>query len=276
MWPFHLVSLGVLTAAGIAGAIGADMVGLDPTGLLLALGGVELIFLSSVAKSRRFRRAINAKYGRELQTYSYLKQMTDTYNELSPDSQRRFEQLRLQVSEAKKNYSRLHTNFPDLVKEYVGKMDALQINFVRLLAKYENYPQLLEDNRPDRINEQIQKIKGSMRGDHETLRSIKEKRIGLLEARIKKYYDSSRTYQSLREQMQTIEEMARFYAEQHSMTSAGTDEIRAIDQLISETNHLHDTLGVVDQIMRSDLQTPVTMDNQMSGSGASSAGLYAE
>lgn len=274
-WPFHLVSLGILAVGTTAAAItGNYFFDLDPTGLIFAFGGAEMLLLSTIARSRRFRRAINGKHGKDLQTFAYLKEMTEVYNALTPGSQRRFEELRKQVLEAKQNYSKLNNNFPDLVKDYITKMDSLQINFVRLLAKKESFPKMLQENHPDKLNRQIQDIRSTMVNDSPTLRDIKEKRIKLVEQRIAKFYQSNEKYHSLDQQLRTIEEMVKFFAEQ-PMASSGDDDIAAIDSLIDETNILHTTLGEVDEIMRSDLQTVTSLESNYSGSGQQ-GGLYTE
>lgn len=262
----------VTIVAAIAGNYFMD---LDPTGLFFIYGGMELVLLSLVTRSRRFRRAITAKYGRELASYSYIKQLADTYNKLSAEGQRRFEALRLDVNEAKKNYSKLHQNFPDLVREYVAKMDSLQINFIKLLATYENYPAGMKDNHPDMLRKQIQDIRGSMGDDSPRLRDIKEKRIKLLQQRIRNFHDSNENYNSLNEQLKTIEEMVKFFAEQ-PLASNNRDELQAIESLIEDTGDLHTTLGEIDDIMRSDLATPTTMEQNAVGSGSGSQGIYAD
>ncbi len=274
-WPFHLVSFGILAGATTVAAItGNYFFDLDPTGLLFLFGGAEMILLSTIVRSRRFRRAINGKHGRDLQTFAYLKEMTETFNQLSPSSQRRFEDLRRQVMEAKQNYSKLNNNFPDLVREYIGKMDSLQINFVRLLAKQESFPRMLQENHPDKLNRQIQEIRSGMGNDSTTLRDIKQKRIKLIEQRIQNFYKSNEKYHSLQQQLRTIEEMAKFFAEQ-PLASSGTDDIMAIDNLIDETNVLHTTLGEVDEIMRSDLQTATSLQGNFGGSGQQNS-IYAD
>lgn len=273
-WPFHLVSFGIMTLVTVVAAIAGNyFMDLDPTGLFFVYGGLELIFLSLITKSRRFRRAITAKYGRELSSYSYIKQLAETYNKLSATGQRRFETLRLNVNEAKQNYSKLHQNFPDLVKEYVAKMDSLQINFIKLLASYEAYPKAMKANHPDDLRRQIQEIRTSMGDDSPKLRDIKEKRIKLLQQRIRNFHDSNENYNSFNEQLKTIEEMVKFFAEQ-PLASSNNDELKAIESLIEDTSDLHNTLGEIDDIMRSDLSMPTTTEPNVVGSG--SQGLYVE
>lgn len=267
-WPLHLVTFGILGLATAAAAFAGNyFLGLDPTGFLFIFGGVELVTLTLITKSRRFRRAINGKYGKELSAYAYLKTLADTYNRLSASGQRRFEILREYNNEAKKNYIKLNQAFPDLVKDYLGKMDSLQMNFIRLLLTYENYPKTLQANHPDRLIRQIQEIREGMAKDNPKLKQIKQKRISLLEKRVRNFHDSQDDYQVMAQQLETIEEMIRFFAEQ-PLASNKTDDLATIDNLLEETTDLHSTLGDLDEIMRSDIQTPTSTGSEV-GSGSS-------
>lgn len=268
LWPLHLITFGILGLATAAAAFAANyFLGMDPTGLLFIFGGVELVTLTLITKSRRFRRAINGKYGKELAAYAYLKALAETYNRLSASGQRRFEILRENVNEAKQNYIKLNKAFPDLVKDYLAKMDSLQMNFIKLLLTYENYPKTLNANNPDRLIRQIQEINESMKGDNPKLQKIKEKRIRLLEKRVRNYHDSQDDYKVMAQQLETIEEMVRFFAEQ-PLASNKTEDLITIDNLLEETSDLHNTLGDLDEIMRSDIQTPTTTGSAV-GSGSS-------
>lgn len=268
-WPFHLVTLGILALGTAAAAFAGNyFLGLDPTGLIFIFGGLELISLTMITRSRRFRRAINAKYGKELSAYAYLQRLADTYNGLSATGQRRFEILRENIHQAKQNYVKLNQSFPDLVKDYLAKMDSLQMNFVKLLATYENFPRTQSSNNPDHLRRQIEEIRGSMGDDNPKLREIKKKRIGLLEKRIRNYHASQDDHNVLSEQLETIEEMIKFFLEQ-PLASDKNEDILTIENLIEETSDLHSTLGDLDEIMRSDIQTP-TSSNAMPGSGGAS------
>lgn len=264
-WPLHLVTLGVLGLVTVAGAIfTSEVMGMDPTGLFMIAGGVELGLLSVIPRSRRFRRAINAKYGRELHAYAYIKQLAENYNQLSANGQRRFETLRNRATEAKKNYEKLNSNFPDLVQQYIAKIDSLQLNFVRLLVVKEKYPSAMREDSPQLLQNQINEIRQGMADDSDRLVRVKEKRIKLLEQRQKNYHEAGNNYKVVDQQLQTIEEMLKFFIEQ-PLASSKTDDLETIDMLLEETNDLNQTLDEVNDIMRSDLRTPTTTHEHVGG-----------
>jgi hypothetical protein len=256
-WPVHLVFLGFLSLATIAGMIALpELLGMNPVGLLFIAGGIELASLSAITKSRRFRRAINAKYSRELQGFTYLKQLTDIYNGLNAENQRRFEAFRNRLNEVKRNYTNLNSSVPDLVHQYIEKIDHLQMNFINLLSVQDRFPDMLKRNDPSNIRRQIAEIRNGMQGDSQKLREVKEKRIRLLEKRVINYTEAAENGKVIDQQLKTIEEMIQFFAEQ-PLTDRTRDEVSIIDNLLNETDDLHTTLGEVDDIMRTELANPM-------------------
>lgn len=241
-----------------------NVFGLDPTGLLFVFGGIELGLLSAVTRSRRFRRAINAKYGRELEAWDYLRQLTEHYNGLSAKAQRRFEGLRNRLNEAKKNYAGLNASFPDLVKDYIRKIDALQMNYIKLLAVQDKYPTIVNKDNPARLRQQIDEIRLDMADDSDKLRQIKQKRIALLQKRIRSYKEAADNRKILDQQLRTIEDMITFFIEQ-PYADRTRDEVDIIDNLLTETTDLHDTLSEVEDIMRADLTTVPSNGNDIYG-----------
>jgi septation ring formation regulator EzrA len=255
MWPFHLVGAGVLAATAIATMIALpNLLDMNPMGLVMGLVGAELGFLSLIMRSRRFRRAIQTKYSNELRAYAYVKELTAMYNDLSAANQRRFETFRSQLTTAKKNYSRLNEHFPSLVSQYMGKIDALQMNYVRLLASSDRIPTLLNDN-PEQIRRQIDEIRTGMGDDNPKLREIKEKRIGLLQKRMQNYHKTLDNAKVVEQQLKTVEETMKYFME-HSASDSGSQETDIIDGLLSETNDLHSTLTEVEGLYRTEMPNP--------------------
>jgi hypothetical protein len=254
-WPFHLIGLGgmALTTA-TAMFLLHNFAGMDVSGLIFLLGGAEMIFISLITRSRRFRRAINFKYRTDLQGYAYVAKLTEYYNQLSAKSQRRFEDLRLQLNEAKSNYSRLNGSFPDLVRQYQEKIDLLQLNYIRLLLSSDRFPALLQQGNRVNLRTQIDEIRTGMGDDSPKLREVKEKRIKLLEERIRNYHGLEENANVIEEQLRTIQEMVKYFNEQPMAIKPDNNGSSMLDDLLTETNDLHATLSQVEQIMDSDLR----------------------
>jgi hypothetical protein len=255
-WPFHLIGLGILALSTATAMILLDnLFKMDPSGLFFVASGLEMVFLSLITRSKRFRRAINFKYRSELEAYSYVAKLTEYYNQLSSKSQRRFEDFRLKLNEAKSNYSKLNGSFPDLVQQYQQKIDTLQMNYIRLLASVDRFPDLMQQDHPNELRRKIDEIRGGMGDDSPKLREIKEKRIKLLQDRIRNYHGLLENSKVIEEQLRTIEEMVKYFIEE-PLAARSTDGTSLIDNLLTETNDLHQTLSEVEDIMRMDLQGP--------------------
>ena len=255
-WPFHLIGMGIMAIGTVmAMVLMYNIFKFDVLGLGFVFGGLELIFLNLIARSRRFRRAINMKYRSELQSYAYVAKLTEQYNALSAKGQRRFEDFRTKLSEAKQNYLKLNERFPEIVRQYHEKIDVLQLNYVRLLSSFDRFPDLLAQDNPVNLKKQIEEIRGSMGDDSGKLREIKEKRIALLQDRIRNYHGLQENSQMVSEQLRTIEEMLKYLIEQ-PMVNRATEDTSLIDNLLSETSDLHNTLVQVEEIMRADLSPP--------------------
>lgn len=269
LWPFHLMGMGILTVAAIATTLALPgFFNIDPAGLLLGFAGLELSFLGLITRSKRFRRAIATKYGNELRAYQYVQKLAEQYNELSAEGQRRFETFRQQLTLAKGNYSRLNKNFPELLNQYIGKIDGLQMNFMRLLVSYDRFPSILAADNPALIRRQIEEIRGSMGDDNEKLREIKEKRIALLQKRTRNYSQAIDNQKLIEQQLKTVEETMKYFVEQ-SLAGAGVEENGVIDGLLVETDDLNSTLNEIEAIYRSEISAPDTSNDLYQGSGSS-------
>lgn len=255
-WPFHLIGMGILGLITLTSMLLLHNVfHFDVLGLGFAFAGVELVFLSMITRSKRFRRAINMKYRSELQSYAYVAKLSEYYNGLSSKAQRRFEDFRGKLAEAKQNYNKLHERFPEIVQQYQEKMDILQLNYIRLLSTFDRFPDLLKQDDPTHLRRQIEEIRGSMGDDSQKLREIKEKRIALLQDRIRNFHGLEENSQLVSEQLRTIEEMLKYLIEQ-PLAAKPNEGTSLIDNLLTETSELHNTLSQVEEIMRSDLQAP--------------------
>ncbi|MEM7040347.1 MAG: hypothetical protein AAF570_25500, partial [Bacteroidota bacterium] len=154
---------------------------------------------------------------------------------------------------------------PDLVKEYIGKIDALQLNYIRMLNTQDKMPAVLDRDDPQMLRRQIEEIRGGMGDDSPKLREVKQKRIKLLQKRIRNYHEGQDSQQMIDQQLKTIEEMVNFFHEQ-PLADQSKDEVGIIDSLLTETNDIHDTLSEVEGIMRS---------NEIANPAPNSPNLYA-
>lgn len=262
--PFHLIAFGILAAVTLAILVIAPFFfGVNAAGAILLLAGLELLYLGLATKSKRFRRAINAKYSKELQAYYQLRKLTVHYNELSAPAQRRYEDFRKVVNTTKKNYNALNSAFPDLVKDYMGRLDKLQYSYIRLLSYYERSLGLDPNKTIQDLEMQISKVYRSIQSEtSERIRRVKRQRMQLLEDRIKSQLKLRETRELAVEQLKNMEEMLRFFSEQPFTKETYVQENGMIDEILLETSDLHQTLSEVEEIMESGREVPLPPDNR--------------
>ena len=264
LWPFHLIGMGIIALAGVVTTLALNHVlKVDTSGIFLGFVGMELIFLGLITRSKRFRKAIASKYRQEIGAFNYVQKLTEMYNDLSLEGQRRFEKFRGQLTLAKKNYSSLNKHFPELVAQYVNKIDGLQMNFIRLLSSYDHFPAILAADNPNSLKQQIDEIRTGMGDDNPKLVEVKKKRIDLLQKRIRNYHQALDNQTLIEQQLKTVEETMKYFVEQ-SISGAGAEENTLIDSLLKETNDLHGTLNEIEAIYRSDLDDSTTMGGSSS------------
>ena len=78
LWPVHLVGLGVMTLITVAAFfILPEFTALEaPWQLFMMLGGLEMMYLGGMSKNGRFIRAINSKYGKEIDAFNKTRAIT--------------------------------------------------------------------------------------------------------------------------------------------------------------------------------------------------------
>ena len=264
--PLHLTALAVITALAtlgiyiVSGTVAPDMMGEAISSIILMAGGVELMFLSSIARNPRFIRAINAKYQKDIEAFQKTKTLVDYYNELTRDSQRRFDRLRKRVKEVREGFKSMNTSVPSLVNSFLNKMNAIELSYVRLLYFKDKFPSLTNEDAIHQTVMEIDKLNQELKNASSRLKKIKEKRLKLLEMRMDNYYKVRENKEVIEEQLQTIEEMVEYIKDQ-PMTNQNTErEDVMIDNLLFETEQTQQTMEEIESLMQSEFYPGIVDD----------------
>lgn len=257
-WPVHLTIMAVITGLGALGVILApelvspDMVGLTTFSTILMAGGLELFTLSAISQHPRFIRAINAKYAKDIDAFQKTKTLVDYYNELTLESQQRFDRMRKRIKEVREGFNRLNSTVPSLVNSFLNKMNAIELSYARLLYYRDKFPELTNMTVIQRTVQEIDKLNNELKSASSRLRKIKEKRLRLLEMRMENYHKVRENREVIEEQLQTIEEMVEYIKDQ-PMTLQNTErEDIMIDNLLFETEQTQQTMEEIESLMQSE------------------------
>ena len=259
-WPVHLTFMaGVTGLAALGIFLVPDLFGLDPTmsaittsSIVLMAGGIELMALSAISQHPRFIRAINAKYQKDIDAFQKTKTLVDYYNELTLESQQRFDRLRKRIKEVRESFRKLNTAVPSLVSSFINKMNAIELSYARLLYYRDKFPEMTNEAVIQRTVQEIDKLNQELKNASTRLRKIKEKRLRLLEMRMDNYYKVRENREVIEEQLQTIEEMVEYIKDQ-PMTLQNTErEDIMIDNLLFETEQTQQTMEEIETLMQSE------------------------
>lgn len=270
--PLHLtalVILGLITAAVMV--LLPTLFGINSSFAIFLLAGLEFLFLGTVTRSKKFRYAVNAKYSRELDAYNRMKELTETYNQLSTQGQRRFEDFREEVKKGKKLFESSNKNFPDMVADFTRRMDDMQLAFARLIVDLENGHNLLLGTTKENIQSQIDGVATSLERETGPLKEMKAQRLKLLQDRLVAFQKSEDKLLLFQDKLSTMEDMVRFMNEQPGGLVTADNDMASIDTLLTEVKDLHSNLSDIEAIMTEYSLRDRTDDpkdwNQKTGSG---------
>lgn len=273
-WPVHLTMMAVITGLSAFGVIMAEpistMLSMDPTMLIWAVvlmgGGAELMTLSAISNNPRFIRAINAKYQKDIDAFQKTKTLVDYYNDLSQESQQRFDKLRRRIKAVKEGFRKMNSAVPSLVNNFLNKLNAIELSYARLLYFKDKFPQLTNDTVIQKTVQEIDRLNQELKNASNRLKKVKEKRLKLLQMRMDNYYKVRENREVIEEQLQTIEEMVEYIKDQPITLQNTEREDVMIENLLFETEQTQQTMEEIEFLMKSEFY-PDLGDGEFSEDG---------
>ncbi|MEO0896220.1 MAG: hypothetical protein AAFY71_07480 [Bacteroidota bacterium] len=259
-WPVHLTAMAVITGLAAFGVIMAEpistLLSMDPTMLIWAVvlmgGGAELMTLSAISNNPRFIRAINAKYQKDIDAFQKTKTLVDYYNDLTQESQQRFDKLRRRIKAVKEGFRKMNSAVPSLVNNFLNKLNAIELSYARLLYFKDKFPQLTNDTVIQKTVQEIDRLNQELKNASNRLKKVKEKRLKLLQMRMDNYYKVRENREVIEEQLQTIEEMVEYIKDQPITLQNTEREDVMIENLLFETEQTQQTMEEIEFLMKSE------------------------
>src|ERR1017187_8747843 len=176
-WQYNWVGLG--GAAAFAGIGGSGV----PLGLA---AGPELIYVSLVPQSSRFRRLVRSwQYAEEKRRIDVNLQAM--YKEIPPEMQVRYDRLRKLCDNIRENYGKLSSTSQMFVKQMQGRLDGLMQGYLRLLQAQHQHLEYLRVTDPNRIQQELAGLERTLATDPAKVQEINRKRIEILTKRLEKF-----------------------------------------------------------------------------------------
>ncbi len=239
---------------GLAGAAAFALI--SGTGLPLVLAaGLELIYLSLVPQSSRFRRLVRSwKYAEEKRRREL--RLSAVFDELAPERRKRYVALEARCREIKANYDRLSSTAQMFLGQMEERLQGLLYAYLRLLGSAQQHGEYLVAIDPSQIQEEVEQLQQSVQSQAVTpkVQEINRKRIEILTKRLEKYKKISENRQVVEAQCKAIEDVLALIRDQ-SVTVQDPQEVSSqLDNLLQDVQQTEDTVREVEAIF--ELATP--------------------
>jgi hypothetical protein len=227
----HPLNLGLLFIATLT-AFFLNDVGIVSNLILTMAFGTELVYLGIVPRLPRFKRSIKMKKLREKGNDEEEKLI---FQELDPDSRRRYLVLRHLSKLIKENFEKLPYTSQGLLDNIRKKIEELLSNYMTLLDLNKRYSIYMNSSVEDGLRVEVISLQEKMQDiTSERLKKTKKRRLEILEKRLKKFELAKEKYLICETHLETIEDAIRFIYEQ-SMTMSNAEDVGfQLDNLLEE------------------------------------------
>ena len=216
--------------------------------ILLFTAALELIFLGSMPKQERFRRAVKS---RQAAVHAKPPTQKELYRLLNRPNQRRYARLRDLEKKIESNYRKLSYASQGLLESHINKIDGLLDSYLTLLnqkERYEHYGQRTEEKE---VVRSIGELREDMLDDSPRVKAIKARRMKILEQRLVRFKKSHENLEIIEAQLETIEDVIKYIHEQ-SLTLRNPEEITyQLDLLLSEVEETEASVGEIEDVFAS-------------------------
>jgi hypothetical protein len=213
--------------------------------VLILAAAAELMYLGVVPRNERFRRAIRAQRAAE---HAKPPSQKEIFQLLSRQSQRRYARLRKLEEVIQGNYAKLGYATQGLLESHLKKLNGLLDSYLNLLYQKERYEYAMQSNAESEVVRAIGSLRTDMKDDVPKVRSIKQRRLRVLEQRLERFKKGNENREVIEAQLETIEDVVKYIHEQ-SLTLRNPDEITfQLDTLLSEVEETEASIAELEDV----------------------------
>ncbi len=237
---------------GLAGAAAFALVSGTGFPLLLA-AGLELIYVSVVPQSSRFRRLVRSwQYAEEKRRIEVNLQAM--YKEIPPEMQVRYARLDQLCRSIRENYSKLSSTSQMFVKEMQDRLDGLLQGYLRLLHSLHQHLEYLRVTDPNRIQQELAGLQRTLDADSVKVQEINRKRIEILTKRLEKFGKIHENCDVINAQCGATEDVLQLIRDQ-SVTLRDPQQVSdQLEGLVRDVEQTEETVREVESIF--EMATP--------------------
>jgi hypothetical protein len=242
---------------GVAGAAAFALV--SGTGLPLVLAaGLELIYVSLVPQSSRFRRLVRSwKYAAEKQEHA--KRLNDIYKDLPIEMRSRYGFVQQVAQAIRANYSRLSATSQIFAQQMDDKLNGLLSSYIRLLYTAKLHHDYVKSLNPDQVKGEIARLEKAVGSESPKVQEINTRRIEILSKRLVKFEKIRENCDVIDAQCAAIEDVLQLIRDQ-SVTMRDPQEVSAqLDNLVQDVEQTEQSVREVEAIFA--LASPENSDD---------------
>jgi len=214
---------------------------------LVLAAGMELIYLSLVPRSSRFRRLVRSwKYAEQkLQREMKLSTM---FNEMPPELRTRYAALDSMCNGIRANYSRLSSTSQMFLEQMEQRLRGLLEAYLRLLYADFRHCEYLQATDPNPIKQNLARLQRTLSSDPPQVQEINRKRIEILGKRLEKYQKVNDNQKVVQAQCSAIEDALQLINDQ-SVTMRDPQQVSdQLDSLVHDVEQTEETVRQVEAV----------------------------
>jgi hypothetical protein len=255
----HPVNLVCLLVGTISALIFSD-VGLVSNTILTFTFGAELIYLGVVPRLPSYQKNIRHKKKKEETEDAGDKKV---FYQLDARSQKRFLVLKHITKEVKKNFESLPYSSKAMLTHIEQKMDDLLGTYLTLLDLNRRFQIYMNSEVEDEIRRKVEMQQNALEDegvDSVQLKKTRERRLQILNKRLKKFDAAKEKFLICETHLETIEDAIRYIYEQ-SMTMPNAEDVGIqLDHLLSE---MEETTQIIEELDQDLLPGFDNMDHEL-------------
>jgi hypothetical protein len=211
---------------------------------LILAGGLELMYLATVANNPRFQRLVRSwKFAEEQQARE--RSLSDLLRGLPPDMQTRYINLAQVCGSIRGNFAQLSSGSQMYVQQMDQRLQGLLHAYARLLLAAWQQRQYLKSSDADGIKREIAQLQQRLNQDPPKVQDINKRRIEILSKRLEKYQKILENRQVVDAQCAAVEDVLQLMRDQ-SVTMRDPQQLS--DQLAGLVHDVEQTEQTVQQV----------------------------
>ncbi len=237
---------------GLAGAAAFAIV--SGTGLPLVLAaGLELIYLSLVPQSSRFRRLVRSwKYAEEKRRHQM--KLSAMFHELPPEIRNRYADMDKICGAIRANYERLSSTSQIFVQQMEEKLRELLQSYLRLSHAGYRHREHIQLTNITAIQTELDQLQRALESNAPKVQEINRKRIEILTKRLEKVQKIRENRQVIDAQCEAIQDVLELIRDQSVTLSDPQQVSDRLEDLMRDVEQTEETVRQVEAIF--ELATP--------------------